>query len=285
MSLSIAFFRMTFHIHWFVCLNLSCESLLRIPTVSQPGLVASCPLLWFQEERRWPWFIRVTSSHSGDSVSLAGCLACGPNPCPSPSFDFFTQKILLCWRLPLWTVSKHKKESCFIQIQDVQVLPKMWQTESSMPGYAWLLSTGCIGVPGSCKWSLSYNSSILGSSAVLLSSPSKQTSHFSSVCGFGGGTSSEIPVKFLSGEIFLDFDSYCRWKILLPARHERPRLWENMICYFSALSHPDFGGHYAYTHNSWTLVLYGQLWLSSLDQLFPSETEMSQKEEEMLHLF
>ena len=53
-----------------------------------------------------------------------------------------------------------------------------------MPGFPTL--SGCIGVPGSCKWSLSYSSSILSSNAVLLSFPSKQTSYFSSVCGFGG---------------------------------------------------------------------------------------------------
>lgn len=96
--------------------------------------------------------------------------------------------------------------------------PDVTDCESSMPGYAWLLSTGCIGVPGSCKWSLSYNIFTLRCSAVLLSFPSKQNSYFSSVCGFGGGTSSEIPVLFLSEEMSLDFDSYCCWKILVPVR-------------------------------------------------------------------
>lgn len=76
-----------------------------------------------------------------------------------------------------------------------------------MPGFPTLF--GCISVPASCKWSLSYSSSILSSNAVLLSFPSKQTSYFSSVCGSGGVTSSEIPAELLSGERSLDFDSYC----------------------------------------------------------------------------
>lgn len=101
------------------------------------------------------------------------------------------------------------------------MLPQMYQTVKAA-GRLCLASQHCLCVSvslevvnGLCLRSFS----ILSSNAVLLSFPSKQTSYFSSVCEFPGITSSEIPTEFLSGEIALDFDRDCLWKILLPVRH------------------------------------------------------------------
>lgn len=98
------------------------------------------------------WFIRAPSSHSGDSVSLAVCLVHGPNHRPSPSSDFFTEKILLCWTLPLWLWANITRNLVLSKFRTFWCSPRGNRLWRQPAGYAWLPNT-TVGVYW-CSWKL-----------------------------------------------------------------------------------------------------------------------------------